>query len=176
MTDAPATIDPGKPATETRRFCTFVVAGRAFAVDASAVQEVFRGTVTTPVPRGPAAIRGLLNLRGRIVPAIDMRRRMGFEPISGEGIHVVLTAGGETHSLIVDALTDVVDIPVTAIETAPEAAAAGSAAVDPLWMRAQVDFGGVRQWVSLACLPEAKVGDRVLVHVGLALSLVQVEP
>ena len=64
----------------------------------------------------------------------------------------------------------------TAIETAPEAAAAGSAAVDPLWMRAQVDFGGVRQWVSLACLPEAKVGDRVLVHVGLALSLVQVEP
>jgi chemotaxis signal transduction protein len=43
---------------------------------------------------------------------------MGFQPISGEGIHVVLTAGGETHSLIVDALTDVVDIPVTAIETA----------------------------------------------------------
>lgn len=118
MIDTPATIDPGKPAMETRRFCTFVVAGRAFAVEASAVQEVFRGTVTTPVPRGPAAIRGLLNLRGRIVPAIDMRRRMGFDPISGEGIHVVISAGGETHSLIVDALTDVVDIPVTAIETA----------------------------------------------------------
>lgn len=117
MTDAMALIDPGVPAAETRRFCTFVVAGRTFAVDASAVQEVFRGTVTTPVPRGPAAIRGLLNLRGRIVPAIDMRRRMGFEPISGEGIHVVLTAGGETHSLIVDALTDVVDIPVASIET-----------------------------------------------------------
>ena len=43
---------------------------------------------------------------------------------------------------------------------------------DGLWRRAQVDFGGVRQWVSLACLPEARVGDRVLVHVGLALSLV----
>lgn len=43
---------------------------------------------------------------------------------------------------------------------------------DPLWLRGQVDFGGVRQWVSLACLPEAQVGDRVLVHVGLALSLV----
>ena len=51
------------------------------------------------------------------MPAIDMRRRMGFEPIAGEGIHVVLTAGGETHSLIVDSLTDVVDIPVSAIET-----------------------------------------------------------
>jgi len=42
---------------------------------------------------------------------------MGFEPIADEGIHVVLTAGGETHSLIVDALTDVVDIPVALIET-----------------------------------------------------------
>ena len=41
-----------------------------------------------------------------------------------------------------------------------------------LWRQAEVDFGGVRQWVSLACLPEAEVGDRVLVHVGMALSLV----
>lgn len=45
-------------------------------------------------------------------------------------------------------------------------------AVDPLWRCADVDFGGVRQQVSLACLPEARVGDRVLVHVGVALSLV----
>lgn len=43
---------------------------------------------------------------------------------------------------------------------------------DPLWRSAEVDFGGVRQQVSLACLPEARVGDRVLVHVGVALSLV----
>lgn len=41
-----------------------------------------------------------------------------------------------------------------------------------LWRQAEVDFGGVRQWVSLACLPEAVVGDRVLVHVGMALSVV----
>ena len=47
---------------------------------------------------------------------------------------------------------------------------------DPLWRTAEVDFGGVRQQVSLACLSEARVGDRVLVHVGLALSLVDDEP
>jgi hydrogenase expression/formation protein HypC len=46
---------------------------------------------------------------------------------------------------------------------------------DPLWRMAEVDFGGVRQQVSLACLPEAAVGDRVLVHVGLALSVVDDE-
>ncbi|MEB3303867.1 MAG: HypC/HybG/HupF family hydrogenase formation chaperone [Cyanobium sp.] len=42
-----------------------------------------------------------------------------------------------------------------------------------LWRMAEVDFGGVRQQVSLACLPEARVGDQVLVHVGFALSLVE---
>lgn len=47
---------------------------------------------------------------------------------------------------------------------------------DGLWRMAEVDFGGVRQQVSLACLPEATVGDRVLVHVGLALSLVDDDP
>lgn len=51
-------------------------------------------------------------------------------------------------------------------------AAEGPSADDGLWRQAEVDFGGVRQWVSLACLPEAEVGDRVLVHVGMALSVV----
>lgn len=61
--------------------------------------------------------------------------------------------------------------------TSPAAEAGPGEASEPaLWRRAEVDFGGVRQWVSLACLPEAAVGDRVLVHVGIALSLVLDEP
>lgn len=64
---------------------------------------------------------------------------------------------------------------ILTIETEP-AAAASDRPGDSLWLRAQVDFGGVRQWVSLACLPQARVGDRVLVHVGLALSLVEGAP
>jgi len=66
---------------------------------------------------------------------------------------------------------------ITAITMAPpsgEAAEPGGAA-DGLWCVATVDFGGVCQRVSLACLPEARVGDRVLVHVGVALSLVHEE-
>jgi hydrogenase expression/formation protein HypC len=55
----------------------------------------------------------------------------------------------------------------------PESLLAAAAPPDDvLWAMAEVDFGGVRQQVSLACLPEARVGDRVLVHVGLALSIV----
>jgi len=49
-------------------------------------------------------------------------------------------------------------------------------AEDALWRLAEVDFGGVLQQVSLACLPEARVGDQVLVHVGVALTIVQEEP
>jgi hydrogenase expression/formation protein HypC len=49
------------------------------------------------------------------------------------------------------------------------------AAADPLWRVAEVDFGGVRQQVSLACLPQARVGDRVLVHVGFALSVIEAD-
>ena len=51
-------------------------------------------------------------------------------------------------------------------------AAEADAADADLWRTAEVDFGGVRQQVSLACLPEARVGDQVLVHVGFALSVV----
>ncbi len=75
---------------------------------------------------------------------------------------------------------------ILAITTAgPTAASPAASPADPpaafsdglpvdegLWRSAEVDFGGVRQQVSLACLPEARVGDRVLVHVGVALSLV----
>lgn len=73
---------------------------------------------------------------------------------------------------------------ILAITTAGPAEAATHAAAthatptapDSLWRSAEVEFGGVRQQVSLACLPEAQVGDRVLVHVGVALSLVHDDP
>lgn len=58
----------------------------------------------------------------------------------------------------------------------PDQPGAALSSSDPLWLGAEVDFGGVRQWVSLALLPAARVGDRVLVHVGLALSLVEPLP
>jgi len=58
----------------------------------------------------------------------------------------------------------------------PQGVGGGEPADEGLWRMAEVDFGGVRQRVSLACLPEARVGDQVLVHVGFALSLVDDAP
>ncbi len=62
--------------------------------------------------------------------------------------------------------------PAAATEAGAAAGGAPTGTEDPLWRVAEVDFGGVRQEVSLACLAEAQVGDRVLVHVGLALAIV----
>jgi len=65
---------------------------------------------------------------------------------------------------------------ILSIRSAPSAgghAASDGSDDDPLWRLAEVDFGGVRQQVSLACLSDARVGDRVLVHVGLAIARVQ---
>lgn len=119
-------MSAASPRAGARLYCTFVVAGRMFAVDAASVTEVFRGRVTTSVPKAPPAIRGLLNLRGRIVPAIDMRRRLGFDVRpDDDGLHVVVVAGGgEAYSLLVDAIADVVEIPAAAIE--PPTAAEGA--------------------------------------------------
>jgi hydrogenase expression/formation protein HypC len=71
---------------------------------------------------------------------------------------------------VILAITTAGPAEAAAAHTAPSTAA--HTGQDSLWRSAEVDFGGVRQQVSLACLPEAQVGDRVLVHVGVALSLV----
>jgi len=59
------------------QFCTFVLDGQLFGIEVSAVREVVRDQPITPVPLAPAAVRGLVNLRGRIVTAVDLRLCLG---------------------------------------------------------------------------------------------------
>ena len=88
-----------------------------------------------------------------------------------------LAVSGEILAITDQVPTDQVPTDQVPADQVPfEGTAAGSrVAADPLWRVAEVDFGGVRQQVSLACLPQARVGDRVLVHVGFALSVVEEE-
>lgn len=105
-------------AASNSRWCSFVVAGRCFAVDAAMVAEVLRATQINRVPLAAAAIAGLLNLRGRIVPVIDMRMRLGFEPASDEQprINLIIDIRNEWYSLLVDDLLDVVNFDTDLIE------------------------------------------------------------
>src|SRR3954465_10171232 len=67
-------------ATVTDRYCTFWADGLYFGVPVSHVQEVLRYHEMTPVPRAPEAVFGLINLRGQIVTAVDLRHRLGLAP------------------------------------------------------------------------------------------------
>src|ERR1700677_839747 len=67
-----------------RQFATFFVADLFFGVDVLHVQEVLRFQQMTGVPQAPDVVEGLINLRGQIVIAIDMRRRLGLPPRPGD--------------------------------------------------------------------------------------------
>jgi purine-binding chemotaxis protein CheW len=104
------------------QFSTFYVADLIFGVDVLHVQEVLRFQPMTPVPQAPAVIEGLINLRGQIVTAIDMRRRLGL-PVRPGGktpMNMVVRTTDGAVSLLVDEIGDVLDMDAATYERPPE--------------------------------------------------------
>jgi purine-binding chemotaxis protein CheW len=101
---------------------TFSVNGHLFGVEVAVVQEVLRYQPMTRVPLAPAALAGLINLRGQVVTAVDLRRRLGFpERAAGElAIDVIVRTGDGLVSLLVDRIGDVVEVTQEAFEEPPE--------------------------------------------------------
>jgi purine-binding chemotaxis protein CheW len=104
------------------QFCTFVVDGQLFGVSVERVQEVLRFQAMTHVPLAPADVRGLINLRGDIVTAIDMRRRLGRPTRASDAqfMNVVLNVEGSAVSLLVDEIGDVIEPSEDSLEAPPE--------------------------------------------------------
>lgn len=99
---------------------TLSLAGRALGIDVMQVQDVIRLGTVTPVPRAAPWIAGVMNLRGHIVTAIDLRARLGLPPTTGErSMCVVVSIDGEAHGLIVDAVGEVLAISETDREPDP---------------------------------------------------------
>ena len=106
----------------TKQFCTFFVNGLFFGIEVLKVQEVIRYQEMTRVPLAPATIRGLINLRGQIVTAIDLRRRLEL-PVRDDGqlpMNVVVRSDDGAVSLLVDEIGDVVEIQDDVYEHPPE--------------------------------------------------------
>ena len=104
---------------------TFHVGDLLLGMPVSAVQEVVDVEQVVPVPLAAADVSGLINLRGRIVVAVDVRASLGLPP-RPEGpsrVHVVVAADGEPASLVVDEVGDVLPVPETAREEVPETVA-----------------------------------------------------
>ena len=104
------------------RFCTFFLDGLFFGIEVERVQEVFRYQQMTRVPRAANVVAGLINLRGQIVTALDLRRRLELRP-RPEGdlpMNIVLQSDDLSVSLLVDDIGDVVEVTSEAFEASPE--------------------------------------------------------
>ena len=106
----------------TSQFATFYVDGLLLGVEVSKVQEVIRSQQMTRVPLAPAIVAGLINLRGQIVTAIDLRRRLELADRATDllPLTVVVRTGNEALSLLVDDIGDVLEVEDGAFEPPPE--------------------------------------------------------
>ena len=95
-----------------QQYCTFVLDNYLFGVPVPEVQEVIRFQPMTPVPLAPPAVEGLINLRGQIVLAIDLRRRLGLSPHDDDSLpmNVVVRTAEGAISLLVDEIGEVIDV------------------------------------------------------------------
>ena len=108
--------------SDERQYATFSVDGLFFGVEATRVQEVIRYQEMTPVPLTPRTVAGLINLRGEIVTAVDLRARLGLpeRPQGRLPMNVVLTTVDGAVSLLVDEIGDVLDVDGDTFEAPPE--------------------------------------------------------
>ena len=98
-------------------FLTVTVAGQTCSIPVLLVRDVLGPQAITPIPLAPAEIAGGLNLRGRIVTAIDLRRRLGLPSAEdrSKAMSVVVEQAGELYSLIVDQVGEVLPLPSASI-------------------------------------------------------------
>lgn len=109
---------------QKRQFCTFYVDNLFLGIDVQQVQEVIRYQEMTRIPLAPKAIRGLINLRGQIVTAIDMRCWMELPPRPPQELpmNVVVRDGENAVSLLVDRIGDVLEVDDESFEQPPATA------------------------------------------------------
>lgn len=111
---------------QTEQYLTFALAGEYYGVDILRVQEIKGWTPVTHIPNTPVYIQGVLNLRGSIVPIVDMRLRfnMKHEEYTPLTVIIVLSVKSEIHGrivgIVVDAVSDVVDVQNNGIKPAPD--------------------------------------------------------
>jgi len=109
------------------QFLTFVLDGEYYGVDILQVQEIKAWTPVTKVPNTPTTIKGVLNLRGEIVPIVDMRAHFGLEQTKYTSLTVIIVLSlhdkenkQRTIGIIADSVSDVVDISFDDLKPTPE--------------------------------------------------------
>ena len=105
----------------TRSVCTFLVSGLCLGIEVSTMREVLRAQTLTRVPRAPREVRGLMNLRGQIVTAVDLaeRLRLPRDNRPAAAMNVIVQTKDGPVSLLVDEIGDVVEVGAAEAEPPP---------------------------------------------------------
>jgi purine-binding chemotaxis protein CheW len=111
-----------KAAEATEHLATFFLGREEYGVDVRLVQEIIRVSEITQVPRAPDFIKGVINLRGRIIPVVDLKRKLGLGEVevARPSRIVVVKIKERLIGLLVDGASQVLKVPVSTIEAAPD--------------------------------------------------------
>ncbi len=108
----------------SREYIAFRIANQEFCIDIMSVREIRGWTPATTLPHAPGYVRGVINLRGAVLPIIDLAERLGFPPAEPSARHVIIVVhvGKQTIGLLVDAVSDIISESVDRIQQTPEVA------------------------------------------------------
>lgn len=103
-------------------YLTFAAAGQEYGIDILAVREIRGWTVENPLPNCPPSVRGVINLRGQVVPIYDLRIRLGAERSMPTATHVVIVveAAAGFYGLLVDAVSDIMSVANHELQPVPQ--------------------------------------------------------
>jgi purine-binding chemotaxis protein CheW len=107
-----------------RQFITFRTADQEFGADIMTIREIRGWTETTPLPHSPDFVRGLINLRGMVLPVVDLKARLGQgrTEVTPKHVIIVVRCGERTMGLLVDAVSDILTASSSDIQPTPELA------------------------------------------------------
>lgn len=107
-----------------RELISFAVGKQEFCIDVMSVREIRGWTPATVLPHSQAFVRGVINLRGAVLPIIDLSVRLGFPPVEAMGRHVIIVVqvGSQVAGLLVDAVSDILTVSDADILPPPDVA------------------------------------------------------
>jgi purine-binding chemotaxis protein CheW len=126
-------VKPDQAGAGSHQVLTFVLGNETYGVDILRVQEIRGWSAVTKIPHAPSHVLGVLNLRGSIVPIVDLRMRFALDRAEYTAITVIIVvsvlsaAGRRDFGVVVDGVSDVVDVNTAEVKPAPEL---GSSAMD----------------------------------------------
>ncbi len=107
-----------------RELMAFRIGAQEFCVDIMSVREIRGFTPATPLPQSPGFVRGVINLRGAVLPIIDLSARLGFPPAEPTARHVIMVVqvGAQAVGLLVDAVSDILTVSPDMVQPTPDVA------------------------------------------------------